>query len=253
MKKLFILLTVSAAMLACEKDKTKEGTFTSEKATLHGGKVWSSVKLNKEGKPEQLSIAIDDAAMNSVPVGQPTDHIGHANNIILPIHKKGVENTPFKFIMVNWNSSGHEPENVYTSPHFDFHFYMTPSNEVMNYLDTTKLNHNIPAADYLPPAHISPAPGVPTMGKHWLDVTSPELSGAPFTQTFIYGSYDSKVVFLEPMITLDFLKNTTSFERQIPQPAKFKTAGFYPTKMKVIKANGITEIVLDGFVYRQAS
>ncbi len=49
--------------------------------------------------------------------------------------------------------------------------------------------------------------GVPQMGAHWVDVTSPELNGSTFAQTFIYGSYDGQVNFYEPMITLDFLKN----------------------------------------------
>ncbi|MCW3108253.1 MAG: hypothetical protein JWQ09_2759, partial [Segetibacter sp.] len=77
-------------------------------------------------------------------------------------------------------------------------------------------------------------------------------NGQPFSQTFIYGTYDGKVTFYEPMITLAFLKSTTSFERAIPQPAKFKKAGYYPTKMRVTKHDGVTDIVLDGFVQRQA-
>jgi hypothetical protein len=95
--------------------------------------------------------------------------------------------------------------------------------------------------------------GIPKMGKHWIDVTSPELSGEKFSQTFIFGSYDSKVIFYEPMITLDFLKKTSKFERPIPVPAKFQKSGYYPTKMRVVKHDGVTEVLLDGFVKRQAS
>ena len=254
MKKFFILLAFSSALISCEKDKTKEGTFLSEKSTLHGGKVWSSVSLDKDGNPRQLAIVVDDAAMNSLPVGTPSDHTGHENNLIVPVPTQAVGATPFKFIMVNWNSSGHEPEHIYTKPHFDFHFYMTTPSEVMAYTDTTKMNHNLPEAAYVPANYIAPGPGLPMMGKHWIDVTSPELSGqVPFTQTFIFGSYDGKIVFYEPMITLDFLKTNSNFERQIPQPSKVKTSGFYPTKMKIVKKNGTTEILLDGFNYRQAS
>jgi hypothetical protein len=121
----------------------------------------------------------------------------------------------------------------------------------MNYTDPVKLE-NAPAADYIPANHIS-GPGVPKMGKHFIDVTSPELSGAPFTQTFIYGSYDSKVVFWEPMITLNYLKTTTLFERSLPQPAKYQATGFYPTKMRISKSNGETKITLTTFVKRQGS
>lgn len=253
MKKFLLLLTVSYALTACEKDN-KEGTFTSEKVTLHGGKVWTSVSLNKDGKPEQLAIVVDDAAMNSVPVGQPSDHIGHANNLVIPVHQKGRAITPFQTVMVNWNSSGHEPDGVYTKPHFDFHFYMVGEDQFMGYTDTTKLDHVLPTQDYLPANYISPVPGVPMMGRHWIDVTSPELApGGTFTQTFIYGSYDGKITFYEPMITRDFLMNSQNYERPIPQPAKFKTGGYYPTKMRVIRKDGTTQIVLDGFVLRTAS
>jgi hypothetical protein len=253
MKKFFLLFAVSAVLFACDKDENKENkekSYDSEKVTLHGGKVWTSAKVSKEGKPQQVSIILDDATLNSVPVGQPSDHTGHENNLMIPIST--ASGTPFKFAMVNWNSSGHEPDGVYTLPHFDFHFYTSAQTEVMNYTDMAKANI-APAADYIPANHFGGDP-VPMMGKHWVDLTSPELTGqAPFTQTFIYGSYDGKVVFYEPMITLNFLKNTTEFERPIPQPSKFQASGYYPTKMKIKKKSGTTEVVLDGFVYRQAS
>jgi len=94
------------------------------------------------------------------------------------------------------------------------------------------------------------------MGAHWVDVTSPELNPehpALFTQTFIFGSYNGKVIFYEPMITHAFLKNTSEYERPIPQAAKFQKSGYYPTKMKVSKHDGVTEVILDNFVFRQQS
>jgi hypothetical protein len=91
------------------------------------------------------------------------------------------------------------------------------------------------------------------MGNHWIDTTSPELKGVPFTQTMILGSYDSKVIFYEPMITKAFLQTANNYERAIPQPAKFQQTGYYPTKLRVVKHDGVTEIILDGFVHRQAS
>jgi len=250
MKK-FLILAVAASsfIFACDKDKNKDKEYKSDEVTLHGGKVWTSAKVDKDGKPLSVSILVNDAALNSVPVGQPSDHMSPQNNILIPISDKS--GTPFRFAMVNWNSSGHEPDNVYTVPHFDFHFYTSNQADVMNYMDDAKLNAE-PPAGYVPANHIS-GPGVPMMGKHFIDANTPELHGQPFTQTFLYGSYDSKVVFMEPMITLAFLKNTTTFERSIPQPTKFQQAGFYPTKMKVSRHDGVTEITLEDFVSRQAS
>jgi hypothetical protein len=82
--------------------------------------------------------------------------------------------------------------------------------------------------------------GVPMMGAHWVDPTSGEFHGQPFGETFIFGSYEGKVTFYEPMITLEFLKNNSNFERSIPQPAKVQKSGYYPTKMRVVKHDGVT-------------
>ena len=252
MKKIFFAIAATTVLFACNKEESKGGVFKSPHVTVHGGKAWSTVKLNKEGVPEQLSLVLNDAVLNTVPVGGPGDHTTHGNDIIIPVHQKGKESTPFQFIMLNWNPKGHEPAGVYDTAHFDFHFYMTDQATVNNYTDMIKLD-NDPLPDYVPAAHMGVHP-IPKMGKHWIDLSSPELGGqVPFTQTFIYGSYDKNVVFYEPMITLAFLKATTSFERPIPQPAKFSKAGYYPTKMKIVKSNGQTEVILDGFIYRTAS
>ncbi len=55
------------------------------------------------------------------------------------------------------------------------------------------------------------------------------------------------------MITKAFLNNTAQFERAIPQPAKVQKTGCYPTKLIVVRQGDVTSIILDGFVYRQAS
>jgi hypothetical protein len=56
--------------------RVKETTTTYENNILkgpevqvHGGKAWTWVHLNNEGKPEQAAITLTDAALNSVPIG----------------------------------------------------------------------------------------------------------------------------------------------------------------------------------------
>jgi len=126
-----------------------------------------------------------------------------------------------------------------------------PTEERETYVDPAKLDAS-PEAAYIPANHLGVDP-LPQMGKHFVDLAAPELNGQLFTQTFIFGSYDKKPIFWEPMITLEFLKNTTNFERSIPQPAKVMQTGYYPTKMRVTKDKGVTNIILEGFVKRQAS
>ncbi len=253
MKKLFLLAMVAGAVFtSCKKDDDKSGIFKGPDAAVYHGKAWTWIQLNKEGNPERVALSIDDAALNSVTVGTGTtggEH-HHDNNVVVKFHPKA-DATIFNHAWINWNPDGHPPVGIYDKPHFDFHFYMVSPEERETYIDPVKLDASLPT-DYLPANYIGVDP-VPQMGKHYVDVTSPELNGQPFTQTFIYGSYDAKLKFIEPMITLEFLKNTTSFERAIPQPAKFQKAGYYPTKMRIEKYNGVTNIILEGFVLRQAS
>jgi hypothetical protein len=258
MKKIYLLgFAVVALLSSCEKNDNAEkaGIYKGTEMTMHNGKAWTWVQLSSDGKPEKLAVSINQAALNSVPTDEMPSHDGHNHddNVILDLNTKaGI--TPFKHVWLNCNPAGHPPANIYTKPHFDIHFYMESVAEREQYLDPAKLDAS-PAAEYLPANYFGGDP-IPTMGKHFVDLTSPELDPVnpkPFTQTFIYGSYNSKVVFYEPMITLDFLKNTSEFTRTIPQPAKYQTSGYYPTKMSVIKRANVVDIILDGFVYRTAS
>jgi hypothetical protein len=259
MKKLLVLLVAATAVFtSCKKDnaEAKGGIFEGTKTTFQHGKAWTWVELNNEGNPLKVAVAIDAQAMNSLDTthpGTPGHH--HENNIVLDFHAKaGV--TPFKHIFLGWNPQGHEPEFIYGLPHFDFHYYMTSSAEraaiPVYEADSAKFK-NAPAPAYLPATYINPGGGAPAMGAHWLDVTSPELSGQPFTQTFIYGSYNGKVTFLEPMITEQFIKDNPSFIRSIPQPQKVQTTGWYPTKMRIETKNGVTNVILEEFVYKVQS
>lgn len=257
---LFLALGVSL-FISCKKndDDAAKGIFKGPQVQVHEGKSWTWIQLNKQGNPERIGITLTDKALNSVPVGGDGSGHGHGgteNNYTLKFHAKG-SILPFNHVGLNWNPVGHEPEAIYGKPHFDFHFYMPTPEEIAAIppyeVDSSKFKE-WPTADYFPPAYINPGGGVPQMGAHWLDVTSPELSGgAPFTQTFIYGSYAGKVTFYEPMITLEFLKASNNFSRPIPQPAKVQKTGWYPTEMKIVKHDGVTEVVLDAFVHRTQS
>lgn len=260
MKQTVVLAVALAAIFAsCKKNdhEGSKGIFKGPEVAVHEGKAQSWIQLDKNGNPEKIGIALTDKALNSVPVGNGGAGHNHGgdNSWNVAFHNKGSV-LPFNFIGLNWNPNGHEPEVIYGKPHFDFHFYsMTPAEvaAIPMYEEDSAKFKNAPSPDYFPPAYFNAGGGVPQMGAHWVDGTSPELNGQPFTQTFLFGSYDGEVTFYEPMITLEFLKNTTNFQRPIPQPAKVQKTGWYPTIMKVVKHDGVTDIELDSFVYRQQS
>ena len=258
--KMILLVAITAISLAFtikNDDDSKKGICKGPAVKVHGGKSWTWVKLDKQGNPERIGLSITDQAVNTVPVGGNVGHAhGSENSWVVKFNAVAGAVIPFNHVGMNWNPNGHEPEAIYGKPHFDFHFYsMTPEevSAIPAYeMDSTKFK-NWPSPEYMPEKYFNPGGGVPQMGAHWVDVTSGEFNGKAFTETFIFGSYDGKVTFYEPMITHEFLKSQTEYERSIPVPAKFQEDGWYPTSMKIAKHNGVTDIVLDKFVYRKKS
>jgi hypothetical protein len=97
---------------------------------------------------------------------------------------------------------------------------------------------NLPAASFVPAGYVPPpapiaANAIPQMGVHWSDVKSPELNGQPFTKTFIFGSWDGRFIFLEPMVTKAYLETHPNATLPIPQPTQWASAGAFPTTYTV--------------------
>jgi hypothetical protein len=252
MKQILLLLLLSTAIFtSCKKhDLQPEGVFKGAEVQMYDGKAYTWFKTDKFGLPSQLAISITDDAMNSLPSDIKGDPAKNA--FILPQHPRSAI-TPFDHGYLEWNPFGHPPPGIFDVPHFDYHFYMTDAEEQLSIpayeVDSTGFQ-KYPAAPYLPSTYVPIPGGVPAMGKHWFDATSPEFNGQPFTQTFIYGTYNSKVTFYEPMITRAFLKDNDSFVRSIPQPEQFRKPGYYPTQLRIRKHDGVTDVILEGFVFR---
>ena len=260
MKQLFLCASIAmVALSACKKDKEaddKSRIYKSEAKTFQHGKAWTWFEVDKTNKPLRIAIAIDDAAMQSLDRGHSGDggHT-HANSLSMQLPPQA-NATPFYHVMLDWNPAGHPPAGVYNKPHFDFHFYTTSEADrlaIPVYEAAKAKFDNLPFA-YMPQDYVPIPGGEPQMGTHWVYKFAPELAGNDsFTETFIYGSYDGKVNFYEPMITEAFLLANPTFQRDIPVPAKFQKGGWYPTKMRILKEAGVTNIIIEDFVKRTAS
>ena len=89
------------------------------------------------------------------------------------------------------------------------------------------------------------------MGAHWMDVTSPEFHGQPFTHTFVYGSYDGKVTFLEPMVSITTLQSGATIHKAIRQPQHFDPVNtYYPTQYSIWKSGNRHYVAMDEMVWR---
>ncbi len=186
------------------------------------------------GVPAEVGVALSDAALTGLPDKHAAGGVhAHGHTTFEHVLELPEGNpTPFRHVLLNWNPGGHEPPGIYDTPHFDFHFYVIDNAERLAIdpadPDYQRKAERKPAPELIPQRYVMPAPlAFARMGVHWVDTTSSELKGQPFTRTFIYGSWDGKVIFAEPMVTKAYLETKPEFSAELPAPARGQDAGYY--------------------------
>lgn len=246
-----------AQSLTAKTSATKLVVFKGPQVALGYGKVRSWISVDSNGHPSEIGIEITPEAFKNLETDNSKSVPPEGETIVVPLQLKATELTPFDHIGMNWNPHGHEPAGVFDVPHFDIHFYMISVEEQLAIpawsTQTDAAFNNYPAPGYMPADYFTP-PGPATaeaqMGKHWL----PADLGAylPFSKIMIYGSYNGKFIFVEPMITLDYLLSDVDFSANYSQPEHFEKAGNYPTKYNIYHdtLTGNTYVTLSDFVIR---
>ena len=201
--------------------------FYSHSIPIGNGVARAWVKTDKQDNPLAVGVNFTAKALENLP--------DHPMQYVLPLPKNKGHNF-YTHALFDWNPHGHEPPGIYDKPHFDFHFYIS----------TNELRTSIPFLP--PPAFDTPVdpmyvpedyvqlPGlVPEMGAHWVDMFSPELppTFAPFTKTFIWGSYSGEFIFWEPMITREYLLTMPDEIVPIKQPLAYEKDGWYPENYQI--------------------
>lgn len=242
-----ILIAGIIALPACQKDDqfspaAKElsinngkssavllNTFYSKTFPLGKGVVRAWVKENKDGIPVSVGVNLSEKALENLPE-DPAVYV-----LELPSNKG---QNFYTHVLLDWNPEGHVPPGIYDVPHFDVHFYIIPNEDRLNIeADDLAEFANAPSSQYIPSLYLKVPGGEPGMGAHWVDLLSPEFNGGTFTKTFIWGSYDGRFIFWEPMVTLDYLRylksNPGSGPVPIRQPASYQQTGYYATHYEV--------------------
>ncbi|MGI8892885.1 MAG: hypothetical protein ACR2GN_05435 [Bacteroidia bacterium] len=236
MKKTLVILSLLFTIFsACKKDKDEPTPVTPTPApsTHYGsetnigdgtGKTFYTV--SHAGVPLEVGVVFTADALNNLS--------GSSQMFSMPYHAN-VSASGYTHVLVGWNPNGHPPSGVYGAPHFDFHFYkgMTEAERMMITAGNTAQFANIPDSIYHPSDYLKDLYGVPLMGLHWTDELAPEFNGGQFTKTFIYGSYDGKFVFYEPMITIDHFLTAPNEKIAIRQPANVQETGYYPSHYNI--------------------
>jgi len=209
-----------------------------------GATVRTYLEQDPQGRPVSLGIEIPESILAKLPDKKATLHLG------LPQAAKGLQYT---FARFDWLPQGHEPPGVYDVPHFDFHFYMMPMEQVQKIAGGA--DPVVVSSEFVPGDYISPGnQAVPAMGVHWVDKLGPEFNGRPFEKAFIYGAHAGEVIFLEPMATLAYLKSKPDFSADVKQAQAVRKAGYYPRRYSIryLPQQKVYRISLDDLVRREA-
>jgi hypothetical protein len=184
---------------------------------------------------------------------------------------------PFVYVEIDWNTEGlpRGPNGSFSSPHFDFHFYLLPQKEVdaeMNCVSSNGKTCDPLKTDYaqmqrflnLPDASSVPATyrpdvdsSIPDMGLHLIDSTFDyTVEKVDHTPTLLYGTFAGKVVFAESSVTLQTLQDVVaapggSITFPFAQPATYASGIDWPTSFVIeyLPETGGFKAGFNGFVH----
>ncbi|QLG28887.1 hypothetical protein HUG10_15650 [Halorarum halophilum] len=164
--------------------------------------VWTFATTNRADEPTHLGIWMSSDAFERLTSQSEGRH--------LKLDFPDVDGLAYTFAGIDWNPAGHPPADVWTTPHFDFHYYFVDEAAVDAIVTPGPLpfmgvaTYDLPEA-FWPENYVYEEPRfiVKAMGEHLYDETSPEWDPTvPFTHTYIYGAYDFAIDPTEPDGTL---------------------------------------------------
>lgn len=263
-----------------------------DKRNMGDGYFQTYTQRNQDGTPWAIGIVFPASTLNNLPTEQYDGlncfDINHDGTLQLhnPVsdganqtdecsggHERELDFAsadhkaiaPFKWALVNFQMHGHSPNHVYTVRHFDFHFYtqdviernfirVGPCGLLVDCDDFKKGMQPLPAG-YVHPDYMSVGAVESRMGDHMIDRTAPEWNGGQFIETWMFGKYEGKLTFWEPMITVDYFKSKPMMCKDVKLPQLYREAGYYPSRYCIRYRQGRDEytVSLEGFVYRTAS
>lgn len=224
----------------------------------------------QEGKPVEVGIELDSAALEGLPAPRDVPRMaGHEDMHEYLVAMPADNPTPYKVLELDWNPQGHHPHVIYGIPHFDFHFYTidTAARNAIDPADSAwkrKMNR-LPDSVFVPAGYTYAgqpfgAPideaTVPRMGVHWTHRDSPELQPTNpqrFTHTFLIGTWDGRVIFHEPMITRETLQSGRAIEMPVPVAQRHEQPGYYTSGYRIAydPATRTHRVALTGLAWRQ--
>ncbi len=213
-----VLGVAAIAAFTCGAKAKAQDASAENCGTAFGTKICTSYQL-KAGKVMSFSMHVPVALIEQAPASAPMDWPPKADAAI-PFADTVKSQTGFIFSNIYWNPMGHPPA-AYATPHFDFHFYFVPQDQVQAFdcKDSTKpaalpANYAMPDVD-VPGLGTLTGICIPLMGMHAIPAT--DLTTKAWGGSMMVGYYSGKPIFIEPMITKAMLMKRVSFSLPIPE------------------------------------
>jgi hypothetical protein len=251
------------------------------RTSLGKGYVQTVYRLAGNHAPVMIGITVSDSAMQTMPITPAHDGTtcfdvngdgtvdpdkecgsGHERVLWFP----DVDGLPFKWMLFNWQPRGHGPAHIFDKPHFDLHFFIQdyyarnairtgPCPAVLlNCDDFEKAKKPVP--DPFNPIGFGAPGAAGRMGNHIADLNAPPFTPGPFTQAFVYGTYDAHITFWETVFATDWLKTARPQQDCIALKwaPQVEQSGYYPHKSCVRYRSAQKDFLmsLEDFAYRTA-
>jgi len=208
---------------------------------LGRGTATAWVGLDAQGAPVSVGVDLTEAALDGLP--------GHKADIDLALPPEARQ-AGYDHVGLDWQAHGHDPAGVYDVPHFDVHFYrIGPAERDRIVREDPEFEAKLarpPAAGTMPPG-LRRGGSAPRMGQHWgVADAAPDQAGRAFEKVMILGSYDGRLIFLEPMMTRAFLLTRPDVTVPIRAPERAEGTLWWPEAYSVSFRDGVHRIVLTG-------
>ncbi len=236
---------------AASADGTEPEIYTGPVTAIGNGQAHAFVVLDDDREPTAIGVNLSADALEGLPAHTTGHGPAWEYRLELPAEAAG---TGYDHITVDWNPEGHIPPGVYDLPHFDFHFYLIDQqarDRITLEGDDLQRASRAPDPAFMPAGYVLPeGTAEPRMGAHAIDPGAPEFNDGVFTRTFIYGFHDGSMVFIEPMVTRDFLESRADVTMPVPVAERYQRPAYYPTQYRVgfDAASDAHVVVLEGLV-----
>jgi hypothetical protein len=226
----------------------KDNTYKGPEVRVGNGHARTFATIGHAGVPKEVGVVLTEEALS----GLPTTNTLYQ----LEFHPKAREASIFDHVALGLSATGHGlPPSGNIGAHFDFRFFMMSAAERLAIPAPATAGY--PAGggfDVAPPAGYLPAnyalnAAVAQIGRHWGENIF--QTGHHVDHTMILGTWNGKLTFINPIVTLPTLATGQRYSVAYPQPQHFAEHGYYPTKYNIYEDDkGRHYVTLSNFVRR---